>query len=101
MRILLFFDLPTVTAAERSIANSFRKDIIKEGFFMLQESVYCKLVLNTTVLEGVKNRLEKLKPKEGSVMLLTVTEKQFSTMQILVGDHKHTVIDKDDRLVIL
>ncbi len=101
MRILLFFDLPTVTAYDRHVANSFRKNIIKEGFLMLQESVYCKLVLNSTVMDGVKNRIEKLRPEKGSVMMLIVTEKQFSSMQMLVGNKQSSVVDKEDRLVVL
>ena len=41
MRVILFFDLPTVTAAERRTATLFRKSLLKDGFLMLQESVYC------------------------------------------------------------
>ena len=42
MRTLVFFDLPTLTASERKAAAMFRKALIKDGFLMLQESVYCK-----------------------------------------------------------
>ena len=101
MRILLFYDLPTTTAFERRLAQDFRKNLVKEGFLMLQESVYCKLVLNNTVMVGVRNKIEKIKPKNGSIMLLIVTEKQFSSMEIILGTKQSTVIDKDNRLLIL
>ena len=39
MRVLLFFDLPTLTAEERKSATAFRKALLKDGFLMLQESV--------------------------------------------------------------
>lgn len=43
MRVFVFFDLPTATAAERREYSRFRKSLIKEGFLMMQESVYVKL----------------------------------------------------------
>ena len=46
MRILVFFDLPTETSKDRKIYSKFRKFLIKEGFIMMQESVYSKLALN-------------------------------------------------------
>lgn len=101
MRLILFYDLPTITALDRKVMADFRKDIIKEGFFMLQESVYTKLVLNNTVMESVKNRIKHFLPKKGSVMLLVITEKQFSSMDIMVGDRNSTVIDEDARFVII
>ena len=43
MRVMVFFDLPTVTSANRRDYAQFRKYLVKSGFIMLQESVYCKL----------------------------------------------------------
>ena len=40
MRILVFFDLPVTTGEERRAYTKFRKFLIKDGFLMLQESVY-------------------------------------------------------------
>lgn len=101
MRLLLFYDLPTNTAAERKIAAVFRKDIIKEGFLMLQESVYCKLTLNDTVAKGVRDRLAKIKPKCGNIMLLTITEKQFNSIEFLLGSNQSSVMDSTQRLIII
>ena len=49
MRILVFFDLPSVTSEEKREYLKFRKMLVKSGFLMMQESVYSKLALNTTV----------------------------------------------------
>ena len=49
MRILVFFDLPTETSKDRKIYSRFRKFLIKEGFIMMQESVYSKLALNNSI----------------------------------------------------
>ncbi|WP_459592815.1 CRISPR-associated endonuclease Cas2 [Enterococcus cecorum] len=54
MRILVFFDLPVLSLEQRRDYRSFRKFLIKDGFIMLQESVYCKMVNYTSKCKGVK-----------------------------------------------
>lgn len=100
MRVLVMFDLPTETIEDRRAYRSFRKDIIKNGFFMLQESVYCKMVLNESAKNNTILALKKKKPPRGLVQVLSVTEKQFQKMEFLVGSTKSEVIDTDERLVI-
>ena len=46
MRVVVFFDLPTETAEERRDYRRFRAALLKNGFFMMQESVYSKIILN-------------------------------------------------------
>ena len=101
MRLIVFFDLPRYTAKEVKEATLFPKNLIKDGFLMLQESVYCKLVLNLTALNALKNRVKKYLPESGSVMMLSVTEKQFQDMDICLEQFKSNVYDKDNRLLIL
>lgn len=101
MRIIVFFDLPTETAADRREYRTFRKLLIKNGFVMMQESVYCRMVLNGSVQKSVFDVIRKNKPKKGIVQMLTVTEKQFTSMAYITGASKTDVIDTDERLVIL
>ena len=101
MRIIVFFDLPTETAADRREYRTFRKLLIKNGFVMMQESVYCRMVLNGSVQKSVFDVIRKNKPKKGIVQMLTVTEKQFASMAYITGASKADVIDTDERLVIL
>lgn len=68
---------------------------------MLQESVYCKLALNGTVVRGIIDNIHKNRPAEGLVQLLTVTEKQYAKIDIIVGEVKSEILDSDERLVIL
>lgn len=68
---------------------------------MLQESVYCKLALNGTAVQGIVDHIHKNKPPEGLVQLLTVTEKQYAKMDFIIGETKSEVLDSDERLVIL
>lgn len=100
MRVIVFFDLPTIELEERREYMRFRKFLLKSGFIMLQESVYCKLALNTTVANAVVENVKKNRPAEGLVQLLTVTEKQFSRMEFIVGEKDTEIIDSDERLVI-
>lgn len=84
MRILVFFDLPTETSRDRKIYSKFRKFLIKEGFIMMQESVYSKLTLNNSVTKSVRDKIEKNKPPRGIVQMLVITEKQYSSMEYIV-----------------
>lgn len=68
---------------------------------MLQESVYCKLALNGTAVNAIVYNVHKNKPEEGLVQLLTVTEKQYSKMDIIIGEMKSEVLNSDERLVVL
>lgn len=101
MRILVFFDLPVTTSEYKKIYVRFRKFLQKNGFMMLQESVYCKLALNSSAANAIIENIHKNCPEEGLVQLLTVTEKQYSKMDIIVGNAKSEVLDTDERLVIL
>ncbi len=101
MRVLVFFDLPVKTGEQRRAYTKFRKFLLKSGFMMLQESVYCKLALNGTVVRGIIDNVHKNSPVEGLVQLLTVTEKQYAKMDMIVGVTKSEVLDSDERLVIL
>lgn len=101
MRVIVFFDLPTLSSAERREYRRFRKFLIESGFIMLQESVYAKLVLNGTVADSIKDKVRKKKPSDGLVQMLVVTERQFSKMEYVVGMKHTNVIDDDKRLIEL
>lgn len=101
MRMLVFFDLPTETVAQRREYRRFRRLLLKGGFLMLQESVYCKLLLNDSARQTMAEQIRRNRPQEGIVQLLTVTEKQFTKMEYITGDWHSDVIDTDERLVEL
>lgn len=101
MRIIVMFDLPVVSANDRREYTRFRKYLIKSGFLMLQESVYCKLAQNSTAADLIIQNLKKNKPLSGLVQTLKITEKQFSRMEHIVGQKESDVLDSDERLVFL
>ena len=101
MRMILFFDLPTETSQERREYTRFRKYLLKSGFMMMQESVYCKIALNQTVVNSLFDSLQKNKPGKGLIQVLTVTEKQFSKMEFILGEYHGDIINTDERFVEL
>lgn len=101
MRIFVFFDLPVETSENRRDYRHFRKFLIKNGFVMLQESVYCRMALNQTIVNSITQLIKKNRPPKGLVQVMNVTEKQFSRMEFITGMFTSDVIDSDERLVIL
>lgn len=101
MRVIVFFDLPTETARERREYARFRKFLLKSGFFMMQESVYCKLALNQTGVNSMLDTVRRNKPTAGLVQALVITEKQFSRMEYIVGMYQGDIISSDERFLEL
>lgn len=101
MRVLIMFDLPVVSSSERRDYTRFRKYLIKSGFLMLQESIYCKLVMNAVSANQLIENIKKNKPSNGNVICLKITEKQFSKMEYIVGEKISDVLDSTERVVIL
>ena len=85
MRILVFFDLPVGTKRERHDATRFRNDLLNDGYYMMQFSIYSRMVKGMSAVEKHVRRLRHMAPPSGSVRVLTVTEKQFADMFFLVG----------------
>ena len=101
MRMIVFFDLPVQTAEERKIANKFRKSLIKDGYSMLQLSVYSRIVRGRDTLAKHERRLIQMLPKNGNVRCLEVTEKQYANMKLLVGLPKQQEKKVDARQFLL
>jgi CRISPR-associated protein Cas2 len=74
---------------------------MQDGFIMLQESVYSKLVLNGSAAKSTSSFIKRVKPPHGLVQLLTVTENQFARMEFISGEFRSAFLDTDERLVIL
>ena len=100
MRMIVFFDLPTETNEDKRNYRKFRKMLVNNGFMMLQESVYCRLLLNGSVAKAKIDTIRNNKPAKGLVQVLTVTEKQFAGIEFIVGEHKSDIIDSDERLIV-
>lgn len=58
MRLMIMFDLPTETAAERKEYRQFRKELINEGFLMVQYSVYVRVCVTRKTAKFLENRVK-------------------------------------------
>lgn len=101
MRVLVFFDLPTETLEDKREYRRFHQILIKNGFLMMQESVYCRMLLTPSSGRSVMDVIRKNRPPKGIVQVMTVTEKQFAGMEYITGEHHSEVIESDERLIIL
>lgn len=90
MRMLCMFDLPMDTADEKRKYRKFRTNLIKEGFVMIQFSVYVRTCPSREYANRLLQRVKKIVPNRGNVRIITVTEKQYDDMKILVGSKKAT-----------
>lgn len=86
MRVLIFFDLPVTTKKLRRDYAQFRKALLKDGFMMLQYSVYSRLARNHDDAQKHLRTVQANLPPHGSVRSMIVTEKQYMQMQLLVGE---------------
>lgn len=64
MRVIVMFDLPMGTTAERREYTRFRKSLIRDGFIQVQESVYSKLALNPTISRSIMDTVRRNKPSK-------------------------------------
>ena len=54
MRLIVFFDLPMQTDREKKEYARFHKYLVRNGFIMMQKSVYSRLVINNVTSLAVK-----------------------------------------------
>lgn len=85
MRMMVFFDLPMVTRAEKRAYTVFRRFLLNDGYDMIQFSVYGRILNGSDAEQKHLKRLTANLPPAGSVRVLTVTEKQYASMLLLVG----------------
>lgn len=101
MRIVLFFDLPSVTKTDRREYSKFIKLIKGLGFMMFQESVYTKLAINESVVSATLREIKQKLPKDGIVSVLSITEKQFASIENMLGEIDTDVVMNQERIIKL
>jgi CRISPR-associated protein Cas2 len=85
--MLVFFDLPVTKKKERKAATAFRNFLLKDGYHMIQFSIYGRVCNGPDAVQKHRDRLKASIPENGSIRLLVVTEKQYESMEILLGDY--------------
>lgn len=86
--ILVLFDLPTETKAQRKQYSQFRKKLLKDGFQMFQFSIYLRCCNSRENADVHIKRVKVSLPPNGNIGILTVTDKQFGMMELFYGKEK-------------
>ena len=100
MWLFAMFDLPVVTKEHRRHYTQFRKALLKEGFSMLQYSVYARYCASEESSAAHRAHVRGVLPPEGQVRLLAVTEKQFGKMEVYTGAKRQTAEEPPLQLML-
>ncbi len=77
MWLFVFFDLPVTAKKERKAAALFRKKLEKNGFNMMQFSVYTRHCASRQSADVHVRRVQCEIPQYGQVTILMITDKQY------------------------
>ena len=98
MWLFVFFDLPTETKKDRRNASQFRKNLLQDGFSMMQFSVYIRHCASSESADVHEKRINKLVPPFGKVSVLRITDKQFGMIINYLGKAKQESVDAPTQL---
>ena len=98
--LFAMFDLPTTEKEERRRYTQFRNLLLKQGFQMLQYSVYARYFASEEASKTHRKRIKKGLPPAGHVRLLLVTDKQFGKMEIFQGRKARSTEEPPDQLLL-
>lgn len=83
--ILVSFDLPTDTKANRTAYRTFRSYLKKHGYIMFQESLYLKIIKSTINTDKEIKELKNNSPKIGDIIALPLTTKEIAKIKTIIG----------------
>jgi CRISPR-associated protein Cas2 len=85
MWVMVMFDLPVLTKAQRKAANGYREMLYETGFSQVQFSVYAKYLINSTGMRSLLPGLKGNVPPAGEVRILRLTDEQWAGMYRYYG----------------
>ncbi len=85
VRVLILYDLPMIEDRDIKIYSRFRKEILKLGCYMVQFSIYAKVIKNEIYYQSFVTKLKEIMPAKGEVRVVKVTERQYQSMLFLNG----------------
>jgi len=103
MWLMIMFDLPTKTKKDKKRYHWFHGELEKEGYMMLQYSVYGKIFSSPdSAYHGkkrIKNFIDK-NLKHGNIRMLMFTDKQFANMEIIIGEQSIEEVHEPKQLLL-
>ena len=85
VRVLVLYDLPMLEPEDRKEYTKFRNNILKLGCYLVQFSVYAKVIKNEIYCKSFIEKLKNILPERGEVRVIKLTEKQYEDMLFLNG----------------
>ena len=85
MWLFVFFDLPVTLKKDRKAASRFRKDLLKDGYGMMQFSVYIRHCASKESANVHVKRVKSFIPERGQISILQVTDKQYGNIMNFWG----------------
>ncbi len=87
--LIVCFDLPVVEKEDMKEATAFRKSLLNQGYFMLQNSIYVRSCVTYDKTETHIRNLKLIAPSTGSISAFYITDKQWSqSINIEKTDYK-------------
>lgn len=100
MWMLVMFDLPVMTKAERRAATRFRQFLLDQGFEMSQYSIYLRFCSGKEQVETYLKHIRGNLPKTGKVHVLSITDKQYESIVSFDGRKREPGWKTPDQLAL-
>ena len=100
MWMIVLFDLPVGTKAERRAATRFRHALLDLGFEMSQFSVYMRLAAGKERVDVLARKVEDALPPHGKVHIVTITDKQYENIITFRGRARGEAGKNPDQLAL-
>ncbi|WP_416878458.1 CRISPR-associated endonuclease Cas2 [Litorimonas sp.] len=100
MWIMVLFDLPTTTKAERRAYTQFRDFLLDHSFVMSQYSVYLRHTTGRAQASPIIKRIEQAVPPEGKVDILQFTDRQYADIVSLRGQRRRDSRENPNQLLM-
>lgn len=78
MWVIAVYDCPMTSSEARHDYAQFRKSLLKENFYQLQNSLYVRHYPTKELATGAVHRLKKGIPEDAKVSFFLVTDKQYA-----------------------
>lgn len=85
MWLFALFDLPVKEKEQKRAYVKFRRHLLTEGFLQLQYSVYAQYCVSEDASVAKRRRIRSKLPGDGQVRLVSITDKQFASMEVYLG----------------
>jgi len=98
MWVFVFFDLPTETKKDRKNYSFFHKGLEKDGYTMMQYSIYIRHCNSRENADVHIKRVKTILPPRGEVIIFSLTDKQFGMIELFRGKEPKNKPDTPQQL---